>query len=114
MDYSIIESEREGISSGPLETAYGFFVFSSRRRHTSCGRDWSSDVCSSDLGNRQANAALYRIVIVRLRWHQPTREYMARRIAEGKTKTEAIRCLKRYVAREVFAVLNTLAFDLAS
>ncbi len=65
-------------------------------------------------GDRQANAALYRIVIVRLRWHQPTREYMARRIAEGKTKTEAIRCLKRYVAREVFAVLNTLAFDLAS
>jgi transposase len=65
-------------------------------------------------GDRQANAALYRIVIVRLRWHQPTRDYMARRIAEGKTKTEAIRCLKRYVAREVFAVLNSLAFDLAS
>jgi hypothetical protein len=52
--------------------------------------------------------------VARLRWHQPTRDYMARRIAEGKTKTEAIRCLKRYVAREVFAVLNSLAFDLAS
>ncbi len=66
------------------------------------------------LRSEAAFAALYRIVIVRLRWHQPTREYMARRIAEGKTKTEVIRCLKRYVAREVFAVLNTLAFDLAS
>ena len=36
-------------------------------------------------GDRQANAALYRIVIVRLRWHQPTRDYMARRLAQGKT-----------------------------
>ncbi len=36
-------------------------------------------------GDRQANAALHRIVIVRVRWHQPTKDYMARRIAEGKT-----------------------------
>ena len=48
--------------------------------------------------NRQANTALYRIVVVRLRWHQPTRDYLARR--------EIIRCLKRYVAREVFAALQ--------
>jgi transposase len=60
-------------------------------------------------GDRQANAALYRIVIVRLRWHQPTKDYMARRIAEGKTKKEVIRCLKRYVAREVFAVLKQMS-----
>jgi len=59
-------------------------------------------------GDRRANAALYRIVIVRLRWHQPTKDYMARRIAEGKTTKEAIRCLKRYVAREVFTVLNQM------
>jgi transposase len=59
-------------------------------------------------GDRQANAALHRIVIVRLRWHQPTRDYVARRTAEGKTKKEIIRCLKRYVAREVFAVLRQL------
>jgi transposase len=58
-------------------------------------------------GDRQANAALHRIVIVRLRWHQPTRDYLARRTAEGKTK-EILRCLKRYVAREVFAVLCQL------
>lgn len=56
-------------------------------------------------GNRQANAALYRIVIVRLRWHQPTIDYAARRKAEGLTKKEIIRCLKRYVAREVFHLL---------
>jgi transposase len=57
-------------------------------------------------GDRQANAALYRIVLVRLRWHQPTKDYMARRVAEGKTTKEVIRCLKRYLAREVFAVLT--------
>jgi transposase len=57
-------------------------------------------------GDRQANAALHRIVIVRLRWHQPTRDYLVRRTAEGKTKKEIIRCLKRYVAREIFAVLH--------
>jgi transposase len=57
-------------------------------------------------GNRDANAALFRIVLVRLRYHQPTRDYMTRRTAEGRTKKEIIRCLKRYVAREVFAVIT--------
>ena len=57
-------------------------------------------------GDRQANAALYRIVVVRLRWHQPTKDYMARRLTEGKTTKEIIRCLKRYAAREMFTVLN--------
>lgn len=57
-------------------------------------------------GDRRANAALYRIVIVRLRYHPETREYAERRTAEGKSKAEIIRCLKRYVAREVFAVLK--------
>ena len=56
-------------------------------------------------GDRQANAALHRIVVVRLRWHQPTQAYMARRTAEGKTKAEIMRCLKRYVAREAFGLL---------
>ena len=50
-------------------------------------------------GDRQANAALYRIVIVRLRWHQPTRAYMARRLAEGKTTKEVIPCLIGGVSR---------------
>ena len=57
-------------------------------------------------GNRQANTALYRIVVVRLRWHQPTRDYLARRTTQGLSKKEIIRCLKRYVAREVFAALQ--------
>lgn len=57
-------------------------------------------------GDRQANAALHRVVIVRLRWHEPTRAYAARRTAEGRTKKEIIRCLKRYVAREIFNALT--------
>ena len=57
-------------------------------------------------GDRQANAALYRIVIARLRHDQQTKDYLDRRIREGKSKKEAIRCLKRYVAREVFAALQ--------
>jgi transposase len=56
-------------------------------------------------GDRQANAALHRIVVARLRHDQPTKDYLARRLREGKSKKEAIRCLKRYVAREVFAAL---------
>ena len=56
-------------------------------------------------GNRQANAALYRIVIVRMRWHEPTRAYVDRRTAEGLSKRDIIRCLKRYVAREVYRLL---------
>jgi transposase len=65
-------------------------------------------------GDRQANAALHRIVIVRLRWHQPTRDYAARRTTEGKTRKEIIRCLKRYVAREIFAVLHHTDEDLTN
>ena len=57
-------------------------------------------------GHRQANAALHRIVVVRLRHDDRTKEYMHRRTAEGMSKAEVIRCLKRYVAREVFSVLR--------
>jgi transposase len=56
-------------------------------------------------GNRQANAALYRVVIVRTRSHPPTLAYVRRRTREGKTKLEIIRCLKRFVAREIFGYL---------
>ena len=58
--------------------------------------------------DRQANAALYRIVLVRLRDDERTREYMRRRTREGMTKPEIIRCLKRYVARQVFAILREM------
>jgi transposase len=57
-------------------------------------------------GDRQANHALHMIALVRLRYCPKTRAYVERRTAEGKTKREIIRCLKRYIAREVFAVLN--------
>jgi hypothetical protein len=53
-------------------------------------------------GDRQANNALWHTVMVRLSCHQPTRDYMARRTTEGLSKKEIIRCLKRYVAREVY------------
>jgi transposase len=53
-------------------------------------------------GDRQANHALYRIVITRMSAHPRTRAYVARRTAEGLSKKEIIRCLKRYVAREVY------------
>jgi transposase len=57
-------------------------------------------------GDRDANCALWRIVITRLGTDQRTRDYATRRTAEGLSKPEIIRCLKRYVAREVFAVLQ--------
>jgi len=57
-------------------------------------------------GNRQANCALHRIVICRLQRHQQTRDYVERRTAEGRTMKEIIRCLKRFVAREVFGILR--------
>jgi transposase len=60
-------------------------------------------------GNRQANAALYRIVLTRLRWDERTRAYLERRTAEGKTQREIIRCLKRYVAREIHRCISAMA-----
>ena len=57
-------------------------------------------------GDRQANAALWRVAIVRMSTDQRTRDYVARRISEGKNKPEIIRCLKRYIAREVFNAIN--------
>ena len=59
-------------------------------------------------GHRQANAALYRTVIVRMQHHEPTKAYVLRRTAEGKTKAEIIRCLKRLLARELWALMRPL------
>jgi transposase len=58
-------------------------------------------------GDRQANAALYHLVIVRMRHHQPTRDYIARRTQQGLSTLEIIRCLKRYITREVYHTLTT-------
>jgi transposase len=56
-------------------------------------------------GNREANRALYMTCLARMRRDLRTQEYVARRTQEGKSKREIIRCLKRYVAREVYRVL---------
>jgi transposase len=61
-------------------------------------------------GDRQANRALHLIAVCRLRYCERTRAYVKRRTAEGKTQREIMRCLKRYIAREVF---NSLRADLA-
>ena len=57
-------------------------------------------------GDRDANSALWRIALVRMDCHQPTKDYVARRIAEGRTKKEILRCLKRYIARETYSLLT--------
>ena len=61
----------------------------------------------SRAGHRSANAALYRTVIVRIRFHQPTIDYVARRTAEGLSKKDIIRCLKRFLAREIYKCVMT-------
>jgi transposase len=58
-------------------------------------------------GNRQLNAALYRIAITQSRYHPPARDYLERKRAEGKSRREAIRCLKRLLIRAVFNTLKT-------
>jgi transposase len=57
-------------------------------------------------GDRQANSALHLIVVSRMRVDQRTKDYVARRIAQGHSKPEIIRCLKRMVAREVYYLLK--------
>lgn len=57
-------------------------------------------------GDRAANSALHIIAIGRLRTDPKTQEYVARKLSEGHTKLEAIRCLKRYIAREIYYVIK--------
>ena len=56
-------------------------------------------------GNRQANSAIYHIMLTRLSYDQRTRDYFARRSAEGKTNGEICRILRRYIAREIYKQL---------
>ncbi|MGW4985632.1 IS110 family transposase [Streptomyces mirabilis] len=58
-------------------------------------------------GDRHANSALYTIVLVRMQYDQRTRDYVARRTAEGMSTKDIMRCLKRFVAREVYRHLRT-------
>ena len=57
-------------------------------------------------GNRQINTAVHRVAITRLRCHPETKAYIARKRAEGKTSTEAIRCLKRHLTRRIWHLLQ--------
>ncbi len=60
-------------------------------------------------GDRNANAALWTVVMVRLHHrHPPTITYLERRIADGHSKRDSIRCIKRFIAREVFADIQTI------
>lgn len=65
-------------------------------------------------GDRQANKALYRVVICRLRWDPRTRAYMERRTKDGLSKKEIIRCLKRYIARELYQIITSNDLGLAA
>ena len=60
------------------------------------------------MGDRQLNRALHTVVLVRLRQDPATKAYAARRYAEGKSVREVKRCLKRYVARQIFRQLEAL------
>ena len=59
-------------------------------------------------GNRQLNCALHRIAITQARMHPPARAYLERKQAEGKSRREALRCLKRHLARVVFNTLKDI------
>jgi transposase len=74
----------------PLEASSG----RSQRHRLDCG------------GNRQLNAALYRIAITQARYYPPARDYLERKRAEGKSRREALRCLKRLLVRVVFNTLK--------
>lgn len=62
--------------------------------------------CLNRGGNRHANSALHLIVVTRLRWCPRTRAYLQRRTAEGLSKRDIMRCLKRYVAREIYQIIT--------
>src|SRR3954447_16046766 len=57
-------------------------------------------------GDRQLNRALHQIIATRRRIHPPTIDYIQRRVQEGKSRRETIRCLKRYLARSLYRLLE--------
>jgi transposase len=65
-------------------------------------------------GNRQLNAALHRIAVTQMRVHDPAKDYMARKKAQGMSRMEALRCLKRQIARSVYRTLTTPAEPLTA
>ena len=64
-------------------------------------------------GDRRANAALYRIALSRSRDDQRTRDYFDRRTTQGLTRRDTVRCLKRYIAREIYHLIQQINMDQA-
>jgi transposase len=75
---------------GPLEASSG-----QRRRHR-----------LNRKGNRQLNTALHRVAVTQCRMHQPAKDFMAKSMRQGKSKREALRCLKRHLVRSIFRTLK--------
>jgi hypothetical protein len=75
-----------------------------------CRRKGERSRCgTAPAGDRRENSALWTIVMVRIRSrHTPTIAYIDRRISEGHSKRDAIRCLKRFVARELYNDIQTI------
>ena len=65
------------------------------------------------IGNRRLNRCLHIIAVTQIRTHAPARDYLARRISEGKTNHDALRALKRYLARRLFRILTSQTTDSA-
>ena len=65
-------------------------------------------------GNRQLNSAFHRIAVTQLRDYPPAKDYVSRKLTEGKTKREAIRCLKRHLVRVIYTTMTTRAMPAAT
>ena len=83
----------------------GLSVFNLLERASSYRPGAKRDIVSLTQFDRQANSALWHIVRTHMVYDPRTTQYINRRRTEGLTKKEAVRCLKRYVAREVFSLL---------
>ena len=59
-------------------------------------------------GNRQLNCAIHRIAVTQGRCHEPARAYLARKRLEGKSRREALRCLKRHLARTIYTTMRKI------
>ncbi|MGZ6515723.1 MAG: transposase, partial [Actinomycetota bacterium] len=78
---------------------------------------WSGDKTRFRLnrsGNRQLNTAIHRIAVTQIRMHDPAKQLMKRKMSEGKSKTEALRTLKRHIARKVYETMKDQPFKSAS
>jgi len=58
-------------------------------------------------GNRQLNCAFHRIAVTQIRDYPPAKKYISRKLAEGKTKREAVRCLKRHLVRTIYTTMTS-------